>query len=168
MSMNIDSVQSLYSPSDLGAVAATSTQAIGSGGASGATSAVSVDLSNPGQLFSQLQSLSQSDPAKFKQVTAEIASQLKDAASSQTGKQADFLNSLASRFETASQSGKASDLAPPNSQGAQAHHGGHHHHHVQAASTTGQASASGQASADSVFQIVQGIIANALGGASGG
>jgi HSP90 family molecular chaperone len=127
---------------------------------------VSVDLSQPGQLFSQLQNLAKTDPTKFKQVTAEIASQLKDAASSQTGKQADFLNNLAVRFQAASQSGKMSDLAPP--QQGQAQSGAHHHHHhsnAQASAGTQSGTAS-QSGAESVLQQVQSIIANALSSAS--
>jgi hypothetical protein len=129
-------------------------------------SAVSVDLSKPGQLFSQLQNLAQTDPAKFKEVTAEIASQLKNAASSHTGKQADFLNALAGRFDAASQSGNVSDLKPPQ---AQAQASGHHHHHQHAQGAgSAQSSSSSQAGSDSMLQLVQGIISNALGSVSTG
>jgi len=165
MSMDINSISSLYSsPAVSGVSAANSDSSVAS--VAGASSAVSVDLSQPGQLFSQLQNLAQTDPTKFKEVTAEIASQLKDAASSQTGKQASFLNNLAGRFQTASQSGKMSDLAPPQQGQAQA--GAHHHHHhsqVQAGAGT-QSGSSTQSSTESLFQQVQDIIANALSSAS--
>ncbi len=165
MSMDINSISSLYSSPAVSGVSATGSSSSATS-VDGASSAVSVDLSQPGQLFSQLQNLAQTDPTQFKQVTAEIASQLKDAASSQTGKQADFLNNLAGRFETASQSGKMSDLAPP--QQAQAQSGAHHHHHAhaQSGSSTQSGVSSSQSGAESLFQQVQDIIANALSSAS--
>lgn len=164
MSMDINNVQSLNALYDVSAVTPASAQ-VGSAGTSGSTSAVSIDLSKPGKLFSELQSLASSDPAKFKEVTADIASQLKDAASSATGKQADVLNKIADRFETASQSGKASDLAPAGDQGQRVHHGGHHHHAQTAAASDQTGSPT---SNDSVMQTLQQIIANALNNVSGG
>jgi hypothetical protein len=160
MSMDINSISSLYSSSALGSVATSDTSA-NAASASGAGSAVSVDLSQTGQLFSQLQNLAQTDPTKFKAVTAEISSQLKDAAASQTGKQADFLNDLAGHFQAASQSGKMSDLAPPQGQAQASGHHHHHHQHAQGSANT-QASSSAQSGSDSVAQIIQNIIANAL------
>ena len=65
------------------------------------TSGVSVDISKPGQLMSQLSSLAQSDPCQLKSVTASIAQQIQDAASSQSGAAADALNKLADRFPAA-------------------------------------------------------------------
>ena len=121
MSMDINSISSLYSSPAISGVGTTDSPSNGAS-VNATGSAVSVDLSKPGQLFSQLQNLAQTDPTKFKEVTAEIASQLKDAAASQTGKQADFLNELAGRFDAASQSGKMSDLKPPQGQ-AQARRG---------------------------------------------
>jgi hypothetical protein len=164
MSMDINSISSLYSSRATGGVGTTDSTSNGTS-VSATSTAVSVDLSKPGQLFSQLQNLAQTDPTKFKEVTADIASQLKDAAASQTGKQADFLNELAGRFDAASQSGKMSDLKPPQEQ-AQAS-GLHHHHSVQGAGNA-ESSSSSQAGADSMFQAVQGIIANALGSVSTG
>ena len=136
--------------------------------ASGSTddvAGVSVDISKPGQLFSQLSSLATSDPDKFKTVTADIAQKLKDAAGSKTGKQADFLNQLADKFSAASQSGSASDLPAPRAHG---HHGGHHHH-AQAAngasSSTGQ-SGSATGGPGDLFQSIDSIISGALEGTS--
>ncbi|HEY2902693.1 MAG TPA: hypothetical protein VGL59_19070 [Polyangia bacterium] len=138
--------------------------------ASGSTddvAGVTVDISKPGQLFSQLSSLASSDPDKFKTVTADIAQKLKDAAGSQTGKQADFLNQLADKFGAASQSGSASDLPAPRAHG---HHGGGHHHHAQAASgssdSAGQSGSSAAGGPGGVFQTVESIISNALEGTS--
>ncbi|HVR61270.1 MAG TPA: hypothetical protein VMU50_05190 [Polyangia bacterium] len=132
---------------------------------------VSVDISKPGQLFGQLSSLASSDPAKFKQVTADIAQKLKDAAGSQDGKRADFLNQLSDKFTAASQSGSAADLAPQRAQG---HHGGHGHHHRHAQGAEGgggggTGNTSGQTGGDSgnsVFQTIESIISDALDGAS--
>src|SRR4051812_11515732 len=76
------------------------------------TEAATVNISRDGQLFSKLQSLAQSDPAKFKEVTADIAKKLKDAAGQEQGKGSDFLSSLAARFQQASDSGDASVLKP--------------------------------------------------------
>ncbi len=165
MSTDINSIQSMYSTNSISGVTSSGSSATGTVGSS-VSGAFSVDVSQPGQLFSQLQSLAQSDPTQFKQVTAEIASQLKDAASSATGKQADFLNNLANRFQTASQSGKASDLAPPTQQGGAQASGHHHHHHHAEAASSSQASSTSQSSQDSVWQTVQNIIANALGSTS--
>jgi hypothetical protein len=167
MSMDINSISSLYSSPAIGGVGTTDSTSNGAS-VDATSSAVSVDLSKPGQLFSQLQNLAQTDPPKFKEVTAEIASQLKDAASTHTGKQADFLNALAGRFDAASQSGNVSDLKPPQAQ-AQAQASGHHHHHHHAQGAgSAQSSSSSQAGADSVLQLVQGIISNALGSVSTG
>ena len=165
MSMDINSISSLYSSPAIGGVGTTDSTSNGAS-VNATGSAVSVDLSKPGQLFSQLQNLAQTDPAKFKEVTAEIASQLKNAASSHTGKQADFLNALAGRFDAASQSGNVSDLKPPQ---AQAQASGHHHHHQHAQGAgSAQSSSSSQAGSDSMLQLVQGIISNALGSVSTG
>jgi hypothetical protein len=88
-------------------------------------------------MFSELQQLQSTDPAKFQQVTGDIAQKLKSAAGSATGPAAQFLSSLSDKFAQASQSGNLSSLTP--SQGSQSgassaqaayqkHSGGHHHH----------------------------------------
>jgi len=128
------------------------------------TSGVSVDISKPGQLMSQLSALAQSDPAQFKSVTASIAQQLQDAASSQSGTAADALNKLADRFSNASQSGNASDLAPAG--GHHHHGGGGGHHRVHAAASDDSTSA--VTGSSSVAQLVQGIISSALGDSPSG
>jgi hypothetical protein len=74
----------------------------------------STSVSGPGQLFSELEQLSKSNPSDFKTVTASISQELKSAASSATNsQQANFLNQMAANFATASQSGNFSDLFPP-------------------------------------------------------
>ena len=95
-----------------------------------------VQISDPGKLFQQLNTLSQSNPNEFKKVTAQIASQLQ-AAAAQSGNstQASFLKQMATNFQNASQSGKFSDLFPQGSQTASAQSSSgtttatQHHHH---------------------------------------
>lgn len=125
-------------------------------------SGVTVDISKPGQLMRELDSLAQTDPTKFKAVTAEIAQQLKDAASSQSGGRADFLSKLADRFQSASDSGNADGLKPES-------HGGHHHHghhRMRAADGSEGMGSTGAGPDTSVGQTIQQIISSALGGTS--
>jgi len=138
--MNVGTVSSTSSIHD-------TSQLSGAQSASG-TPAVSDDVSGLGSLMSQLQQLSQTDPAKFKQVTAEISDKLKTEAGQASGQQAQFLSQLSDKFAQASQSGNLSALEPPK------HAGGHHHHghHAHAASQ------SQPSSPDSV----ESIIASAL------
>jgi len=79
----------------------------------------STSLSQMSQLMSQLNQLSITDPTEFKQVTASIATQLQQAAKEQGGSSGGFLSSLASKFQTASQSGSMAIFEP--------HGHGHHH-----------------------------------------
>jgi hypothetical protein len=78
--------------------------------ASSTDSSGSVDLSQAAQFFSKLQNLSQTAPARFKQLTAKISSELQTAAQSATGSDQTFLSNLANRFKTASQTGNPSTL----------------------------------------------------------
>lgn len=71
-----------------------------------------VDLSQAAQFFSKLQDLSQTDSTQFKQLTAQIASQLQTDAQSATGSEQSFLNNLSNQFNTASQTGSANGLQP--------------------------------------------------------
>lgn len=158
---NVSSPSSIYSVQPVSVSVSSVTQTSDTAPASG----VNVDISKPGQLMSQLSSLAQSDPAQFKTVTANIAQQLKDAASSQSGASADILNKLADKFGNASQSGNASDLAPAG--GHHHHGGGGGHHRVHAAASDGSASAATGGS-DPLGQLVQGIISSALDGAGDG
>ncbi len=72
-------------------------------------------VSDPGMLFSQLQGLSQQNPAEFKKITAQVAQQLQAASGSTAGTsaaspQSSLLNQMASNFQHASQTGSFSDL----------------------------------------------------------
>lgn len=105
-------------------------------------------LSPFAQILTTLQQLQQSDPAKYQQVTQQIATNLQDAAKTaqQNGNTtaADQLNQLAGDFSTASQNGQL-----PNIQDLAKAIGGHHghHHHAQAADADGDNDGSGGTSA---------------------
>lgn len=118
----------------------------------------SSSVSSPGQLFSELQKLSQSDPAEFKKITAQIATQLQAAAKNSTNsEQANFLNQMAANFQKASQSGNFSDLFPNQSQTSNSvggTGGGHHHHahgHSDSDSDTTSLSSSSSNPISSIF-----------------
>lgn len=81
----------------------------------------SANISQMGQLIGELQQLATSNPSEFQQVTSKIATALQQAGEQQGGSAGSFLTNLASKFQTASQTGS---LAPLESMG---HHGGHHH-----------------------------------------
>jgi len=92
-----------------------------------------IDLSDPGQLFQQLQQLQQKDPDQLTTVLKDIADKLRsvagagsttDASSTSSASPtalttdakaagADFLTKLADRFDAASDSGDLSSLVPP-------------------------------------------------------
>jgi hypothetical protein len=73
-------------------------------------------VSDPGMLFSQLQGLSQQNPAEFKKITAQLAQQLQAASASTAGSasaaspQSSLFSQMASNFQHASQTGSFSDL----------------------------------------------------------
>jgi hypothetical protein len=79
----------------------------------------------------QLQQLQTSNPAEFKKVMQDGASQLQAAASQSTDpNQVSALNNLAAKFETASETGSVSALQPQGGgSGTYAPHGHHHHRH---------------------------------------
>jgi hypothetical protein len=117
-------------------------------------------LSPFAQILSQLQQLQQTDPAKYQQVTGQIATNLESAA--QTA-QADGnstlaaqLNKLATDFTNASQSGQL-----PNIQDlAQAASGHHHHHHHHAESASGDAdgdSSAASSASQALTQLLSGL-----------
>lgn len=81
----------------------------------------SANISEMGQLMGELQQLATSNPSEFQQVTANIATALGQAGAQQGGSAGSFLTNLASKFQTASQTGS---MAPLESMGR---HGGHHH-----------------------------------------
>lgn len=164
--MPINTALLISSTPEIQPVPSAVSQAAGHANASSPTAGVTVDISRPGQLLDALKELAESDPDKFKSVTAEIAKNLKDAAAaSQSGSAAQILNKLADRFSSASQSGNASDLTPSPQQGQVHHHGHRGHHRAQEAGAVGAAGPTGAGSSDSVGSIVQGIVATALGSA---
>jgi hypothetical protein len=91
-------------------------------------------LSPFAQLLNTLQQLQQSNPSQYGQVTQQIATNLQSAAqtaqSNGNTTAASELNTLASDFTSASQSGKL----PSVQDLAKAMGGGHHHHHAPASS----------------------------------
>jgi hypothetical protein len=95
---------------------------------SATTPAASTNVSKPGEFMAKLSQLLQQDPAKFKQVTQQISDQLKAAAQSASGPQAQFLTKLSDNFAQASSSGSLSALQPAGAGGEHATVGGHHHH----------------------------------------
>jgi hypothetical protein len=102
-------------------------------------------LSPFAQLMSELQQLQQSNPTEYKQVTQQIATNLQNAAQTATTdgntSAATQLNTLATDFTNASQSGQlpnVSDLA--QAIGGGGHH--HHHHHGGSSSSSTDSSSS--------------------------
>jgi hypothetical protein len=118
-------------------------------------------LSPFAQMLSTLQQLQQSDPAKYKQVTSQIAANLQNAANTATANgnttQAGQLNQLATDFTNASQNNTL-----PNVQDlAQAISGGHmHHHHHHAAPSSSDSSASSATSPNNLSQLISAFSAN--------
>jgi len=157
--MNISASSPLQSLQSLGGASgvAPTTAAQSFDSTAGVSQAgVSVDVSQPGRLMSQLKDLATSDPAKFKAVTAEIAEKLKAVATSQGGKSAAFLDKLADQFSAASQSGSASGLTPQ-------HAHGHHHQHSGGYNKQGSSTpASNGQGVDAIGQTIQGVISSAL------
>jgi hypothetical protein len=125
--MNISSIGSAYSASVTPSQASTSAAAIGSPSPG--------DAQGPGALFQKLKTLQSSDPAKFKQVAADMAKQLRADAKTQQGPGAQMLSKLADTLDTAAQTGKLPAPPRPADQAAapqagQAPKGTHHHHHA--------------------------------------
>jgi hypothetical protein len=124
-----------------------------------ASSSGSADLSDAAKFFSKLQNRSQTDPAKFKQLTSEISSELQTAAQEASGSQATFLSDLANQFQTASQTGSVSSLQPPSTASQAAGHHHHHHAHYQSSSDASNSISSDSNSTDpsslsNVFQSI--------------
>jgi hypothetical protein len=104
-------------------------------------------LSPFAQLVSTLQQLQQSDPAKYQQVTQQIATNLQSAAQTDQANgnttAANQLKQLAADFSNASKSGQL-----PNFQDLAKAVGGHHHHHhghANSADSDGSSSSATQA-----------------------
>jgi hypothetical protein len=135
------------------------------GGSTPAPQSDNSQLSPLGQVLSTLQQLQQSNPAEYKQVTQQIATNLTSAA--QTAQSdgnttaANQLTQLAGDFTNASTSGQLpniQDLAQAVSGGSGGHH--HHHHHSESSSSTSDATSSSSTSQNPLS-----IIANTLSSA---
>jgi hypothetical protein len=154
---------------NVGSVGAVGTSNAGVSSIPPATGAATASISAPGQFFSELQQLSQQDPAKFKAVAAQLATSFQSAASQASGPQAKMLGGLANQLSQAAQTGT---LQPPQTtqagasgqalQGAQGASGGaetHHHHHHHGGGSTG----SGQSTEiQQAFQNAMGILTQAM------
>ncbi len=74
-------------------------------------------LSELAKLMKQLEEIRVSDPAKYKEITAAISTQLEGAAQSAASQgdsqSASMLNDMASKFKTASETGDEVDMRPP-------------------------------------------------------
>jgi hypothetical protein len=96
-----------------------------------------------------LQQLQQSDPAKFAQVTQQIATNLQSAAQTATAggntAAASQLNNLATDFRSASTSGQLPNVADL----AKAMSDGHHHHHASSTSASSSSAGTGSTAAAS-------------------
>jgi len=151
--MSISSINNLFSQ-DISSVLSTALQT--SNAASNSVKGIngqrsdSSQLSPLAQLLSTLQQLQQSDPAKYKQVTAQISTNLQNAA--QTGQSngntaaANELSQLATDFTSASSSGQL-----PNIQDLAKAIGGGHRHNVQA---SGDADGDGGGASQSIQQLL--------------
>jgi hypothetical protein len=127
----------------------------------------SSQLSPFAQLASTLQQLEQSDPAKYKQVTEQVATNLQSAAqtaqSDGNTSAAGQLTQLATDFTNASQTGQLPNLQDL----AQAVGGGgghHHHHHAEAASSDSSSAAatpSGSSSSQTLSQLLASLFQSA-------
>ena len=114
--MSISSINaSAYDPSQaLGQVDSIVQKALGGAdAASGSSASDQSSISGPAAMLSKLKALQESDPAKFKQVTADIAKQLRSAAT-QGGASAQVLGKVADAFDKASTTGDLSSLKPPS------------------------------------------------------
>ncbi len=141
-------VQSLLNPPVQPAPVAVS-------GGSIATTSDKSQLSPFSQMMNTLQQMQQSNPAEFKQVTAQIASSFetaaKTAAADGNTSAANQLNALATVFTNASTSGQ-----PLNMQSvAKAMGGGghHHHHHGGGGESSSSSSSSSTAAASPLGQL---------------
>lgn len=113
-----------------------------------AVSGDSVNFSQVGQLFQELQQLQTSDPAALKKVLEDAATKFSTASQQATDPaQASFLSGMADRFQKAADTGDLSALRQPSSStsasatyGVQGHH--HHHHHGGGASQTSDSTSS--------------------------
>jgi hypothetical protein len=167
--MNINSLQGTSGTTaaiDAASVTPPSTAVGASDSASGAEAGVA-SISTPGQFFSDMQQLSQTNPSEFKAVAGQVATSFQNAASQASGSQAQFLTNLANQFTQAAQTGSLqtpqgapSVPAVQGAQGAASHPGGHHHHHHGG----GGASATQSSAVQQAFESAMTILGQATGG----
>jgi hypothetical protein len=117
--MTISSIASSLSTSQVASSSFSRSMSIE--GVQGDDSTSSARISKLGDYMKQLQELQQSDPEKFKEVTAQIAQKLEDAAKTASTdgdtRKSEALTELAGKFKTASQDGTMPDLKPPQGHG---------------------------------------------------
>lgn len=115
------------------------------------------------QLLSSLQSLEQSNPAQYQQVTKQIATKLQTAAqtaqSTGNASQASELTQLSKDFSSAS----SSNQLPSIQDLAEAVNGGsaHHHHHSAAHSSAGSSTTSSAGGDTNPMEIIMNSLSNA-------
>ncbi len=150
--MDISSVGSSSSILDIDSVAQARAQATLSADTSGP--ATTPKVSDRAKQMSALSDLEKSDPAKFKRVTADIATKLHDEASSLGGTKGAALDKLADKFEQASKSG---DMSVLKTGGGHGHHGGGHHKVQQYATQqiSGSSAQQGPDAADLIKSVMQ-------------
>jgi len=156
--MNVNSVGLGTSVSALDSLFAPA--AAGQAGAPAAPASCGSNISGFASAMSSLQQLQQSDPAKFKQVMASIASELEADAKGATGSKAQFLAQLAGKFQQASQTGT---MAPLESSSATSTHHGHRHRAAKsygAQQTAAQTDPAQQPSVD-LAQVITGAMGKA-------
>jgi len=151
--------------------AASGTNSTGSTSSSSSTASASASsltmpadshqLSPFAQMMTTLQQLQQQNPSEFQQVTAQISTNLQNAAqTAQTQgntNMATQLNALATVFQNASTSGQM----PTVSDMVQAYGGAHHHHHA-----SGSYSAGSQSGALDPMAIIMNTLSSAGSGTS--
>ena len=125
----LSSLQSLFQPVSNN-TAAGNTKSVSAATLQDSTS----DISPMAMFLSNLQQMQQQNPDQFKQITANIAAKLqqaaKDAQSKGNSAWADQLNQLASQFQNASTTGQMPAVQSLQQAGMSGHHhhGGHHQH----------------------------------------
>jgi hypothetical protein len=141
--LNNSYLQQILNTALQGTGLSSNTTSSNSTSATSSTQQDSGQLSPFAQLMSELQQLQQSNPTEYKQVTQQIATNLQNAAQTATTdgntSAASQLNTLATDFTNASQTGQlpnVSDLAQAIGGG------GHHHHHGGSSSSSTDSSSS--------------------------
>jgi hypothetical protein len=121
----------------------------------------SQQLSPFARLMSTLQQLQQSDPAKYKEVTGQIATNLQSAAQTAQSEgntaAASQLTQLSTDFNTASSTGQLPDIKDLAQAvgGHHHHHHGHHQAHSDASSGTSVTSSNTSQSLDQILSAFQ-------------